>query len=827
MEELRAVAVVPMPRAMPDGALRDNGRRAASPGWRRSGWRSFGWAILASLLLLGGCDSVESTAEQHQQRALEMEAAGDLRGAVLEWKNALQKEPSNASARLHLGRVSLELDDLATARSELQRAAGLGMDRVLLAPSLARLWLMEAEPGRVLDELDPADFKTQDATVQATILTLRGEAFAALDRPAEALQSFEEALAHAPDHAPAHVGIAAGAMAQRRPEAARAPLHAALDLNPRLHQAWNLLGDLERAEGRLEAAEAAYGSAIEHRTPSLLLHLKRASTRLARQDLPAAQEDLAALRRLDPDHPVTFHVQGLVHYYQGHFAEAQTAFEEALRSAPDFPPAVVFLAASQFAQQHWHQAARHLERFLRAHPESDEATQLLAIVRLREGDLVRAEALLRPLLERDPDDVSALKLMGDLHLARGDAGAAVDHLRRLAAIRSDDATVRMALAAGLMRTGEHAQALRELELAMEQAPGQHQPLVAYGVSLIQLGEYDRALGAVTRLMEALPDDPIPYNLRAAAYLGKGDIDEARAALLEALRVAPGDTDAASNLAQIALQHGDREEARRVYREVLRQHPAHVELTLRLAQLEAEDGDLAAMLALLEALVLRQPAALAPRLMLSRYHLSQGEPRQALALLEPLRRTATGDTQVLTLLARALLEVGQAEEAVAVLDRHLARHPEADAVRFLLAEIRLTLPDHQAALREYERLIGRHPENLILLNNLAFLYQAAGDPRALEYAERAYARAPEAPEVASTLGWILVQRGEIERGYPLLKAARNALPDRPEVRYHYAVALEKAQRMSEARAEATALLEAFPAFSQRSDAEALLGRLHER
>jgi len=117
-----------------------------------------------------------------------------------------------------------------------------------------------------------------------------------------------------------------------------------------------------------------------------------------------------------------------------------------------------------------------------------------------------------------------------------------------------------------------------------------------------------------------------------------------------------------------------------------------------------------------------------------------------------------------------------------------------------------------------------PENVVVLNNLAFLYQAEGDDRALEYAERAHARAPDNPAVADTLGWVLVNQGEVERALPLLETARRALPESPEVRYHYATALARADRADEAREELTSLLNEVDDFPQRADAEALLQTL---
>ena len=114
--------------------------------------------------------------------------------------------------------------------------------------------------------------------------------------------------------------------------------------------------------------------------------------------------------------------------------------------------------------------------------------------------------------------------------------------------------------------------------------------------------------------------------------------------------------------------------------------------------------------------------------------------------------------------------------------------------------------------------------MVVLNNLAFLYQTAGDERALKYAEWAHAAAPDHAAIKDTLGWVLVNHGEVERALPLLEAARQALPEQPEVRYRYATALANAGRDGEARQELVALLNDVETFSQRDDVEALLQTL---
>jgi Flp pilus assembly protein TadD len=92
-----------------------------------------------------------------------------------------------------------------------------------------------------------------------------------------------------------------------------------------------------------------------------------------------------------------------------------------------------------------------------------------------------------------------------------------------------------------------------------------------------------------------------------------------------------------------------------------------------------------------------------------------------------------------------------------------------------------------------------------LNNYASLLQKVNDPQAQAYAEQALKLEPNNPDYADTLGWILVQKGEIEPGLRYLREARLRSPQNGGIRFHLAFALAKAARDSEARDELTAAL----------------------
>jgi predicted Zn-dependent protease len=120
-----------------------------------------------------------------------------------------------------------------------------------------------------------------------------------------------------------------------------------------------------------------------------------------------------------------------------------------------------------------------------------------------------------------------------------------------------------------------------------------------------------------------------------------------------------------------------------------------------------------------------------------------------------------------------------------------------------------------------------PANPVVLNNLAWLYSQKNDPRALDYAERAHASAPNAPAIMDTLGYILVHKGDVDRGLPLLKQAYDASKKAPEIGYHFAVALEKSGKAAEARSVLEAVLNDTASFDDKAEAKKLFDSIPAR
>ena len=71
-----------------------------------------------------GCQN--ETAADLIRSARDYQARGDTQAAIIQLKNAVQKQPDNAEARLLLGQASLIVGDPTSAEKELRRASRNG-----------------------------------------------------------------------------------------------------------------------------------------------------------------------------------------------------------------------------------------------------------------------------------------------------------------------------------------------------------------------------------------------------------------------------------------------------------------------------------------------------------------------------------------------------------------------------------------------------------------------------------------------------------------------------------------------------------------------------
>lgn len=732
-------------------------------------------ALLALVAVLSACGQSSYTAAEHLERARSFSAEDDPVAAIIEVKNALQQEPENGEARWLLGMLHLEVMDGATAYAELRRADSLGIAPERVRVPLLRAALLVGNTQEVLDGTIslaglPEDQVTEALALRAKALLMRGDI-----ETARAVLA--EAAAKESTHRDVLYAIAWADILSRRLVQARAGLARLIELHPGYGRGHELLGDMERDSGNLEAAEAAYTAALEVSQQPFSPRIKRAMVRIYREDHAAAKEDLDVLSRRYQKHPAIQFARGLIAFEERAYPEAQREFEQTIALAPNHMLAVYYLGATHFAQGNWRIAENHLARFNARYPHISDATRLLALVRAKEGDLGRAESTLRTVLQNDPKDVAALRLISSIQMSQGRDQEALAQLRQLVSLDPDSARARVQLGFALLEQGGRQEGMSELETAIALDPENMAGLeVALIIERIRGGEFDEALTALEELKLRNPRDPLLSNLEGTVWLGKRDAAAAKAAFEEAISHMPGYAPAVRNLAAMSARQGDVPGAIAILEQGLGHSPEAVDLMLYLSALQMRSGQIPQAQDTLRRAVAVDPEALEPRLALSGNRLAAGQAGEAIDVLNQVRELHGESPLWMRQMALAQGAAGNGEEAAALVRRLIEKEPASADLHLALARSLALTPDRKGVREALEQVLEFEPGHVDASVMLVRLHLAEGRTAEAAAVLRPLSRNAESAEVAMLEGQLAMEERRFQDAATAFRRVIRAEPE---------------------------------------------------
>jgi len=644
------------------------------------------------------------------QKAKGYRDSGKLPSAVIEFKNALQKNPNNAEARLLLGQTYLQMGKYPEAEKELRRARKLILDKSPVIIPLGEALLKQGKVSELFEQVTISDNFAD--SLKAEIYALRGEAFLAEGNLDKADSALKQSLKFKPKLNRALLVQVRLAMINRNLDLARDKLEQVLSDKPDSVLGWSLSGDLQQIRGDYTKAEEAYSKAMQYSYEHSAVQLKRALVRIELKDYAGAASDITALKKLIVNNPGVNFAEGLLSFRQKDAAKAQAAFERVLNQQPRNMMAIFYLGVSNYALGNMAQAENYLQRFTSTRPKSIKASILLGLTRLQTGDFEGVEKVLRPVLAIRKNDPIVLNTLGKALVAQGKNKEGNEYLSKAVSLQPDSASDRVDLAISLLNMGEDESGINELETAIELNPNLRQADMLVIQTYLQNGEFDKALAASDRLAAKWPDSSAPLTLKGMAYAGKEDLEKARIAFTQALKKQPGEPSAAGNLAVLELSLGHADKARGYYQQVIEHYPDHLKTLLKLAQLESQLGNEVKARFWLDEAIKTNPDALQPRLMLARVELGKGKATNALASLRQVEDKYKNNPAFIVLQGESQMADGQAASAVKTFQKLVNVRPNLAEAHYKLA-FAYSANNDQAGLKEALfsglKLQSNHPQ----------------------------------------------------------------------------------------------------------------------
>ena len=644
-------------------------------------------------VLMTGCSKTDdpkallSQARQFQQK-------GDTKAAVIQLKNALQKNPDDPEARFTLGSIYLDTGDALSAEKELRKAVTLGVKAERVVPLLGKALFVQGKPQQALDET----VSVTGLSESAEILAVRGNALAALAKPDLAKAAFQKALDAKPDFAPALIGAAKLAVITHDLVLATRYADRATAKNPGDADAWMFKGDLLRTRGDAEGAERAYGEAVKLRPTDISILNSRANAYISSGKFALARTDLETAKKRTPGSLNLVYTQAVLDFSEGKSKAALDSLQLLMQSAPDYLPAILLSGAVQFSLGSNEQAEQNVKKYLAAEPDNLNARKLLASIYVNSGQTDAAMTVLGPALKTSPQDPQLLFIAGQSSLQGKDFTKAKVYFEKAHSLSTSTAASQTSSGKsdldGAFRDDKSANAATSLVM-----------------SQLRLKQYDKALASVSALEKEQPGNPFVHNLKGGIHLALNDVPAARVSFEKAVSLTPTYFPAIDNLARLDLQDKHPDAAKKRFEALLAKDQRNVPAMTALANLATATGQPHEATAWLIKAAAVDPDAVGPQIDLGRHYLKTGDKEMALALAKKLIATNDSNPAVIDFMGQSQAANNELPGALLNFKKLTALQPGSAAAQVRVAAIELALQNSAGAIASLDKALLLQPDNI--------------------------------------------------------------------------------------------------------------------
>lgn len=639
----------------------------------------------------------------------------------------------------------------------------------------------------------------------------------------EANDALAQVLRFVPDHAPTNLAFAAVSMGLGNFEQTIRGARAVLAKVPDEPIALRLLAVSQMKQGEIDGALATIAPLLTADTRDVNVLQLAAELHFLNGDHAQAMRYLDRAAREHPDDARVITRHALTRLATGDQNAALADLERAAGLGDKAGPAgmaAIMLLINQKKHDQALQAIARLDRKLRASPI---ILNLRAAALLGKGDGAGAREALEQAVSSEPGFFAATANLARLDIQEGKPEAARKRFEALLARDRNHVGAMLALADMAARDGREKDFVTWLERAAKAEPrnmSTHAILVGYH---LEKGDKAKALAQARLAQAAGPEHIDALHLMGAAELASGRFDAAIATYTRATQLAPRSSEAFHNLALAYQANRQTASAREALQRALQLKPDQMKSAEALFRLETSEKRMDAALRLARDYQTRHPALPFGFEREADMLLVGSNPAKAVPLYEQALAKG-GGVPAMIKLHQALHRAGNGKVAEQRLAEWVKRYPADADLRAYAAETSMAARRPREAVAHYEALLKTRPNDVIALNNLAYLHYQLKDARALSMAEKAHRLAPDNPGVLHTLGWLLVEQGQVARGLPLLARAASLTPRQGTVRYHHGVALARAGKKAEARKEIEAAINQGTPFPEIEEARISLRNL---
>ena len=674
------------------------------------------FCAMALLSSVGNSATKEETESlSYYQDALKRLQEGNAGAAVVQLRNAIQRDPNNLDARLLLGRLYLQGGDGPSAEKELRHVyEGRPGDEVELLLGQALLLQQKYD-----DVLSTVSDKAVAPELRSSKLIVRGSAKMALGAYGDAEALLNEAMRLTPKSTVALLAMSRFKLMRGNSASADELAEAALQVNPGFFDGWLMKASIATSRGDIRAALTALDRAATIRPDDMRVQLGRAQANLRGGQLDAAEKSVKEVLARNPDNALAKYIECSIDVGRGDFETASRVFLEIEDRLRDYPPSLLLGGVIKYQIGQFAQAEVSFSRYLAIMPSNVEVRRLLALTQLREGNPQSAAETLQQLLDKDPNDGAALQLLASAYVRQEKYSEAADAFERAArfgnAASAAQARASLALLGtslglpGSPKTGTDVLPSDELTKS-----------VLLVLELLKTREFDIALEKLGKLKITYPSNPLIENVEGAVYLAKSDDENARKHFEAALAIDRNFFPAMANLDRLDVRAGNVPAVEKRMRSRLVEDPLDERSIIRLSSFLMSQQRSTEAIELLEGKLHELPKSTAIHEALIRLYLAQPDVQKAKRATGDLAAIAPDDTASLRFVAQAYVQAGDQQSAVEVMRALVDKNPTDASLKIALTQILASTSPEEARtiLEDIRRTDPSNIEATIGLINLA-------------------------------------------------------------------------------------------------------------
>ncbi|MCK7546191.1 tetratricopeptide repeat protein [Marinobacter bryozoorum] len=669
------------------------------------------------LVFTAGCSSSDDTnseAAGHITRAETYADQGQYRSAMLEVRNAIQKDPGNVDHVLVLTGIYNSFGAGAQATELLEPWQEDHSDLVTLP--LARGYILQGKHLSAREALD--GFQPQNDSAQREYDYLKAESQRLAGNTGQALRQLRSLQESHPADAEITTALAKAMLASGEADAAVNTLNQWTEQNGENAEVLYLTGLAHYRMGNIdESTQVLTDATAAVPTSDIFLPVRRSILTLLSRSLTEQgriteaqvyNKILAENTSSDTRERAESAIEAI---QRGDLSTARTTLEELLQQNPDNERIAMMLGALSLQEGRTGDAEALLAGSIDAETTPTPFIRAATIAQIDSGKREEALTTLARAIEARPNDLELLAMHGILALSLPDhTDTGVASLSKALELDRSRSRLHLALARHYQQEGQTEQALAQMRVAFTETPTDWSVTQSYLALLLNTDRETEAKEVAESLINGFADEPQAVTLAAITEHRLGETEAARTRLEDQVEAMPENLPALAALATIYQSEGEYQKATDTLVEAALLQPANLNLLQAAGRAYAQEhapGEVVSWLG--QTAEIHEELATSSYILAAQILVQQGKLEEASELLVQVpedQQTEQSETVKLQLL------VAEAEQAARAENWSTARARAGEAASLRPENLNIALIPVRIAAAE-----GKHDEALATLDEL--------------------------------------------------------------------------------------------------------------